>query len=307
MKTVNSVSGGKSSGYLAVHYPADYDVFALVCLDDCRVKDEGLLRYAQEKLSGFYDEFGPVIGTAESDETLAAMRDLEQYIGREITWVRGPSFDRLLSGEWTAWGGGSKTRLPSWARRYCTAEMKLVPIFLWWWRNFGEAVEMRIGFRSEEFGRMMRYMHRSPWEFRFPTSCSLRGRRQMRWESFRWRQISFPLIEHGVDQRRVADYWAGAGWVKGDLFQERRRVVFPSVSNCVGCFHKSVELLAHMAEVEPEKMGWFAAQEEKGMGRWKDKEITYQQIIEARAALWKEVPAEIMADGETCAGGECTA
>ena len=29
--TVNSVSGGKTSAYIAVHYPADYDVFSLVC------------------------------------------------------------------------------------------------------------------------------------------------------------------------------------------------------------------------------------------------------------------------------------
>lgn len=307
MITVNSVSGGKSSGYLAVHYPADYDVFALVCLDSCRIKDPGLLRYAQEKLSSYHDEFGPVVGTAESDETLVAMRDLEQYIGREITWVRGPSFDTLLAGSRTAYGGGSKTRLPSWARRYCTTEMKLVPIFLWWWHTIGVQVEMRIGFRSGEFGRMLRFMHRAPWEFRFPTSCSLRGQRQMRWESFSWRKLSFPLVEHGVDQRKVADYWDGHGWIGGNLFNDRRRVTFPAVSNCVGCFHKSVELLAHMAEVEPEKMGWFSDQEEKGMGRWKDKEITYAKIIEDRARLWKEIPAEIASDGETCAGGECTA
>ena len=30
MKTVNSLSGGKTSSYMAVHYPADYNVFALV-------------------------------------------------------------------------------------------------------------------------------------------------------------------------------------------------------------------------------------------------------------------------------------
>jgi len=34
MKTVNSLSGGKTSAYLAAHFPADLDVFALVCIDD---------------------------------------------------------------------------------------------------------------------------------------------------------------------------------------------------------------------------------------------------------------------------------
>jgi hypothetical protein len=30
MITVNSLSGGKTSSYLAKHYPADYNLFALV-------------------------------------------------------------------------------------------------------------------------------------------------------------------------------------------------------------------------------------------------------------------------------------
>ena len=34
MKTVNSLSGGKTSSYIAIHYPADYNVFALVHSDD---------------------------------------------------------------------------------------------------------------------------------------------------------------------------------------------------------------------------------------------------------------------------------
>ena len=33
MKTVNSISGGKTSAYIAAHYPADYDVFALVRIE----------------------------------------------------------------------------------------------------------------------------------------------------------------------------------------------------------------------------------------------------------------------------------
>jgi diphthamide synthase (EF-2-diphthine--ammonia ligase) len=32
--TINSLSGGKTSSYLAVHYPADIEVFAVVCIDD---------------------------------------------------------------------------------------------------------------------------------------------------------------------------------------------------------------------------------------------------------------------------------
>jgi hypothetical protein len=44
MKTVNSLSGGKSSSYIAANYPADYNVFALVRTNDktCIYPDEKL-------------------------------------------------------------------------------------------------------------------------------------------------------------------------------------------------------------------------------------------------------------------------
>ena len=108
MVTVNSISGGKTSAYIAVHYPADYEVFSVVCLDDvrCKVKDPSVLLYAQAKLEKYNNRYGQFIATAEDDKTLKAMMDLEQYIGREIIWVRGLSYDDVLN-------SGTQTRLPS--------------------------------------------------------------------------------------------------------------------------------------------------------------------------------------------------
>ena len=42
MKTVNSLSGGKTSTYIAIHYPADYNVFSLVRTNDtlCQYPDK---------------------------------------------------------------------------------------------------------------------------------------------------------------------------------------------------------------------------------------------------------------------------
>lgn len=34
MKTMNSVSGGQTSAYIAANYPADYNIFSLVTTDD---------------------------------------------------------------------------------------------------------------------------------------------------------------------------------------------------------------------------------------------------------------------------------
>lgn len=110
MVTINSLSGGKTSSYMAVHYPADYNIFALVTIQDvkCRPIDISLVNYVSNKIG---KEF---IATAEDDQTLIAMRDLEQLIGKEITWVAGKSFEQVNR---NATGGKG---LPNMMWRFCT-------------------------------------------------------------------------------------------------------------------------------------------------------------------------------------------
>ena len=81
MKTVNSLSGGKTSSYIAANYPADYNVFALVRTDDksCLYPDKKLRQMVSDKIGV---EF---IGTLEQDNIIKVMLDLEQFIGKEIT------------------------------------------------------------------------------------------------------------------------------------------------------------------------------------------------------------------------------
>ena len=52
MKTINSLSGGKTSSYLAVHYPADYNIFSLVRIEDkrCTQKDLKLVQLISDKI-----------------------------------------------------------------------------------------------------------------------------------------------------------------------------------------------------------------------------------------------------------------
>lgn len=291
---------------MAANYPADHDVFSLVCLDDqrCAPKDEAIVKYVREKLAAFVQEFGEFIATAEDDRTLRVMMDLEQHIGRPITWVRGMSFDQVIDiGDWR----GPKTRLPSWARRYCTSTMKLLPIFLWWWQNISVKCEMRIGFRFDEFDRMERFFNNSdPTHFKVPLSCSTRGQRKQAWETFNWRKVHFPLIKEGVTKERVDEYWDAHSF-KADLFNDRRSIEFPPISNCIGCFHKQEDTLAAMADLHPEKFRWFIDQEQKGMGTWLDSKVTYQHIMNNRhlppyaMKVW-----EVRKNYATCDTGGCT-
>ena len=119
MKTINSLSGGKTSSYIAANYPADYNVFSLVRIEDerCKFKDEKIRKLVEDKLQA------PFIATAEDDTIVYTMLDLEQYIGREITWVTGPTFDQLIKDK--------GQYLPNKVARYCTTELKTQPIATW--------------------------------------------------------------------------------------------------------------------------------------------------------------------------------
>jgi hypothetical protein len=296
MKIINSLSGGKTSSFMAVHYPADYNLFSVVCIDDikCKPKDTALRLYASHKL-GFN-----FIATAEDDKTLIAMMDLEQYIGKEIIWVRGMSYDDVID-------KGTQTRLPSWARRYCTEKMKLLPIFLWWFTNIGEKCKMQIGFRYDEFDRMEKFLNNSdPTNFKIAVNCSTLGLKRQTHKTFNWRYCHFPLVKNGIQKRHIDEYWKNNGYIGGNLFEERKKIFFPAVSNCVGCFHKSKETLAAMCIMHPEKMQWFAEQEKKNMGTWLDDKTTYEYIYNKSRNLSKEVIHEISILNESCESEGCT-
>ena len=153
---------------MALHYPADYNVFALVTIDQvkCKPLDAGIVKYVSEKLN--YD----FIATAESDATLYAMQDLEQLLGKEITWVKGQSFDKLNK---------SRKALPNQMWRFCTTEMKMRPIFDWWFKNIGEKVKMGVGFRYDEKKRADNFSE---------TFKGITGKRGTlnRWEEIKWRE-----------------------------------------------------------------------------------------------------------------------
>lgn len=298
MKSVNSISGGKTSSYIAMHYPADFNVFSLVCIDDynCKPKDNAIISYANRKLSKFADKYGEFIATAEDDNTLKALMDLEQLMGKEITWIRGKSFDEVVNGR--------QTRLPSWARRYCTTEMKMQPIFEWWFIEIGEKCEMRIGFRFDEFKRMERFVNNAPNKFSIPISCATYGQRQQKHQEYDWRYCAFPLIQNAITKPMIDDYWNSNGWLGGNLFEESRQIKFPLISNCIGCFHKKPETLCIMANKHPEKMQWFANQENLNKGTWLDSKIKYQLLIEHSKNHWND---EMLKEfGASCDSGGCT-
>tara|TARA_R110000823_G_scaffold313601_1_gene441471 strand:- start:14 stop:868 length:855 start_codon:yes stop_codon:yes gene_type:complete len=260
MKTVNSISGGKTSAYIAANYPADYNVFALVRTNDknCMFPDKKIRQEVSDKLG---NEF---IGTLEMDTIIYTMLDLEQYIGKKIDWVTGKPFDEIIL-------RNGKKYLPNVTQRFCTSEMKLQPLFDWWKKEINEVVEMRIGFRANEQSRAKNMLAKTNEngnsEFKTIIGRSKTGN-QNRWGMVEWQKPVFPLINNPIYKDNVEEYW------------KDKPVRFAYMNNCVGCFHRNPILLKHLSNTNANKFQWFIdAEQETGYNvRTFKNGISYEQI-----------------------------
>jgi len=279
MIKINSISGGKTSAFIAANYKADYNLFSLVRTDDknCLFPDPKIRQFVEDKLQK------PFIGTLEMDTIIYTMIDLEQHIGQEITWVSGITFDEVVKtkGGW----------LPNKLHRYCTTNLKLVPMFEWWYKTINEPVEMRIGFRANEMRRSAKMQEKlnknGLLEIKHTVKKHPNGRNK--WEVFEWQKPKFPLIEDNIYKDTIEQYWLG------------KDVRFAEMNNCVGCFHRNEILLKKMFEAHPNKMQWFLNQENDRDQRdtWKTG-ISYEKIKNHK--LQHEID---FSDFSECDSGTC--
>lgn len=234
MITINSLSGGKTSSYIAAHYPADIDVFALVCIDDHNANagkvDKAMRQRVNDKLQKYCSGQHEFLATAEDPITLKTMFDLEQHIGREIIWVRGPGFHEAIR---------MKQSLPNRNKRWCTTLMKIWPIFRFLYMYHELPVKMRIGYRSDEKKRAKTFRE----SFIYANRCEYRPKSNTwihRWVEAPFRQAEFPLIDDDIFHIDVVDYW--------NLIQS---VEFPKDSNCQFCFWKKANQLRKNFDTNP--------------------------------------------------------
>ena len=261
MKTINSLSGGKSSSYIAANYPADYNVFALVRTNDksCIYPDAKLRQVVSDKIGM---EF---IGTLEQDNIIKVMLDLEQFIGKEITWLSPKTFDEVINNP-AITGKNGKQYLPNMMTRYCTTEMK-------------RAKTVIDKLNSKGIDEMKAIIGKSKT-----------GNRN-RWGMVEWRIPSFPLIPDNINNTDVFNYW-----------QKNKAVSFEEgyFNNCVGCFHRNPIFLNKMAQEHKNKMEWFANIEEENAPNTFRKDCTYKEILEYKPQI--ELSFE---DFDDCDSGFC--
>lgn len=279
--TVNSLSGGKTSAYIAANYKADFNVFALVRTNDikCLFPDAKQRQVVSDRVGV---EF---IGTLEDNMIIYTMLDLEQHIGQKINWVTGKTFDEVIV-------RGKKKYLPNVTERFCTTEMKLQAIYNWWKANFYQPVEMRIGYRANEQRRAKNMLEKCNKKgyltFKDIVGQSANGRNK--WKQIEWQKPSFPLIADGIFKDNVIEFW------------KDKPVRFAYMNNCIGCFHRNPALLNLMSRKFPEKFDWFVRQEiDTGYATRTFKNgITYDKI--RKYEFMHELDFE---DFEDCDSGHC--
>ena len=260
MKTINSLSGGKTSSYIAANHPADYNIFALVRTNDrsCLFPDAKIRQIVSDKIG---TEF---IGTLEMDEIIYTMLDLEQMIGKEITWISDKTFEEVISNH--------GNYLPNLMSRFCTVDMKVNPIAQWCYENTDLPIEMRIGFRANELSRANKMVERQingVEHFKFKVG-NKNGRNQ--WKELLYRKVKFPLIEAGIFKDTIEEYW------------KDKPVRFAYKNNCVGCFHRSEIFLKHISNKAENKFEWFMNMEKQNNSTFKNG-ITYEKIKNYKTQL----------------------
>ncbi len=279
MKTVNSLSGGKTSSYIAANYPADYNVFSLVRTSDkkCLFPDAKVRQMVSDRLG---TEF---IGTLEEDTIIYTMLDLEQFIGSKIDWVTGKTFDDAI----IKTKKGTKY-LPNKMARYCTTKLKTMPILYWMYDVIKEPAFMRFGYRANETRRAIKMMDKTD-ENGFTkvkaTFTQLKDGRNS-WGEYKYCKPEFPLIADNIYKDTIEEFW------------KDKPVRFAYMNNCVGCWWRSPLLLKKMSDKHPEKMQWFADQETP-KSKWRS-DIMYKDILK-----WKSQIELFDDDFNECDSGYC--
>tara|TARA_R110000782_G_scaffold205160_4_gene293479 strand:- start:1543 stop:2388 length:846 start_codon:yes stop_codon:yes gene_type:complete len=279
MIKVNSLSGGKTSSYIAANYPADYNVFSLVRTDDkkCMFPDAKLRQEVSDRLGV---EF---IGTLEEDTIIYTMLDLEQFIGSKIDWVTGKTFDKSI----ITTKKGTKY-LPNKMARYCTTELKTLPILHWMYDVVKEPVIMRFGYRANETRRAIKMMDKTDEDGFTKVKATFTKLKDGRnsWGVYKYCKPEFPLINDNIYKDTIEEFW------------KEKDVRFAYMNNCVGCWWRSPLLLKKMHNKHPEKMQWFADQE-TNKSKWRS-DIRYKEIIK-----WKTQTELFDDDFNECDSGYC--
>ncbi|HAA11011.1 MAG TPA: hypothetical protein DCE41_04655 [Cytophagales bacterium] len=273
---------------MAAHFPADVEIFAMICAKNLNREywreNPDQLKYARDKLAKTWvhkNEVDLFYGTVEDPSIVRTMMDLEQHLGREIIWVRGIDYGKLIT---------QRRYIPNKTVRVCTQELKIRPIVEYLWMRDLIPCRMRVGFRYDEQERSWD-MNNSFDLIRVANfRKTVTGKKQ--WlhehEIIEFREPEHPLIKSQVRKVHVNEYWEG------------RQVNFAQDSNCQICPLKRAQQLRHNFDRHPDILQWAHMHEQIRDARWMT-EISMKGIMQSGKQL-----DFFDGNGVGCTGGFCT-
>ena len=238
---------------MAINFPTDVNVFALVCIDAHNAGlgpkpiDPAIKKEVNDRLQKYCSHWPEFRATSEDPLVLKTVLDLEQIMGREITWVRGIGFDTAI--RW-------KSSIPNEVKRWCTTYLKIIPIFEHVFKYHGIPVSMNMGYRADEAERAS---HMHPL-LKYPVRCEYRPKSMtwiQRWEMMDWQRLNYPMIEANVMRPTVMKFW------------ESKPIEFAVDTNCLMCYWKSEAQLRKNFEANPATMAWSMVMEDMQEYTWK--------------------------------------
>jgi hypothetical protein len=172
--------------------------------------------------------------------------------------------------------------------RYCTTELKTMPILYWMYKEIKEPVFMRFGYRANETRRAVKMMSKTDDEGFTKVKATFTTLKDGRnsWGEYKYCKPQFPLIADNIYKDTIEEFWKG------------KDVRFAYMNNCVGCWWRSPLLLKKMSDKHPKKMKWFADQE-TNKSKWRS-DIMYKDIIK-----WKSQMELFDDDFNECDSGYC--
>jgi hypothetical protein len=281
MKTVNSLSGGKTSSYIAANYPADYEIFALCCIDSHNAGkniDRKIKQKVNDKLQKYCSHQPEFVATTEDPQVLKTMFDLEQFTGREIIWLRDIGWEQMIQ---------LKQAIPNTQKRFCTTILKMKPIFEFLYLRENLPVTMRIGYRHDEQHRKKTASN----TFKYAYKCQYREKSNKwikRWNKIFWRYNEFPLINNRINHHQVKKFW------------KNKNIKFPPDSNCLNCFWKQPQQLRKNFDTDNAIMQWSKIMEDLQENRFHNKLNMHQT---EKLALQSNF---VFSTGSGCQAGFCT-
>jgi 3'-phosphoadenosine 5'-phosphosulfate sulfotransferase (PAPS reductase)/FAD synthetase len=228
-----SFSGGRTSGYL--------------------------LHQVLDAWGGKLPEGGHVLFANTGREHNATYKFVDQ-IGREwckVTWVEwSPTGYEIRTAETASRNGepfasliAKRKYLPNPIMRFCTSDLKVIPMKKFMEAQGYEDFTTIIGLRADEPRRVTR--------LRLDAS----------------RDISMPLADADVTSADVLAWW------KKQPFDLNLPNNDPAFGNCDLCFLKGAARVERVIRSEPNRAEWWAAQEENRGARFRKDRPTYRQLL----------------------------